>query len=237
MPDILVGGSLRTGVTGIGFIAAQGGRIDNELRFIEEELFVPTDVVESMVGTYQPYAAQDNAGTTTYYPDEWSKVPFLQELVIVSTDKRMLDNWQSFAATVPVNNPLYATWLYQTMIGENPMTVIQAGQTRSLAGSNHAIPLTKILYARLKTYQGGTSSSGFQQINQDTWGGASVFAAESLYWMRALFFSGTAAPTGASGNVTTFFKAPDLNLMMTGVNAKESDLSFIMGLRQNLGPA
>jgi len=238
VPDVAGGGDLATGVTGIGFLAGQGGRIDNELRFKESELFIPTNVAESKVGPIQPWACQDAAGTPvlTYYPQEWTTVPYCQELVIIGTDKRMLDNWQSFTAGAPVNNPLFRSFQIAATMGEMPTTytTTATGVPIPLLGTND-IPLGKILYARMKTYQGGGSTAGFQQMGQETWGGASVFAAESLYWMRAVFIVAKPAPTGATGNVTLYVKIPDLNLSIAGVNADQGDLSFVMGLRQNLG--
>jgi len=239
VPDVASGGDLATGVTGIGFLAGQGGRIDNELRFKESELFIPTNVAESKVGPIQPWACQDSAGTPalTYYPQEWTTVPFCQELVIVSTDKSMLENWQEFTAGTPDNNPLFRSFQVAATMGEQSVTY--GAGVPLLSGTGAAgvkdVPLGKILYARMKTYQGGGSTAGFQQMGQETWGGASVFAAESLYWMRAFFLVAKPAPTGATGNVTLYVKIPDLNLSIAGVNADQGDLSFIMGLRQNLG--
>jgi hypothetical protein len=241
VPDIAAGGNLTTGTTGVaGFVAGQGGKLDNQLRFMEEELFIPTNVTKSHVGTLEPWLVEDSAGTPAvleYWPQTWSKVPHAKEIIYISTDSRMLDGWQNFAAGRPYSNPLFSSIVKDAPLGEQPFTMdLIAGSVpgQSLFGDN-TTSLGKLLYASMTSYQGGNASSGFQQTGQEVWGGGQLLAAESLYWMRIIWLVGTPNIGTGTGNEHLYFKIPDLNLTISGVNADQGDLSFIMGLRQNLG--
>ena len=127
---------------------------------------------------------------------------------------------------------MYAQFHMAGRIGEQPVTGTLAGTAVALLGADQT-PLGKILYAHSITYQGGNSNAGFQALSKDVWGGASQLATPSLYWARAVMWKATSSV--GTGDTTTFVKVPDLNLSMGGVTEDSNALSFVMGLRQNLG--
>jgi len=233
--DPIAGGDPTTGTNGTFFLAAQGGKLDNNLRFQDEDLFLPTNVAISKTGPIQAWGSLDSSGTPAFtrYPQDWTDVPFLQEVIYITTDSRILDNWQSFTAGLPVNNPMYSQFYFAGRIGEQPVTGNLAGAVLPLLGAD-SVPLSKILYAHSISYQGGNSNAAFQAIGKDVWGGGTGLAAQSLYWARAYMW--IADSDEGTGNTTTFVKFPDLNLTMSGIREDSDTLSFIMGLRRNLGP-
>ncbi|HIB69673.1 MAG TPA: hypothetical protein EYO33_32490 [Phycisphaerales bacterium] len=156
----------------------------------------------------------------------------MQEVVYITTDSRILDNWQGFTAGLPTNNPIFSQFYFATRIGEQPITGLLAGEPYSVIGTD-ATPLSKILYAHSITYQGGNQNAGFQALGKDVWGGGRQLAAQSLYWVRAYMWSAESAV--GTGNTTTFVKVPDMNLTIAGIREDSNSLSFIMGLRKNLG--
>jgi len=232
--DAAGGGDPRQGINAFFWIGVQGGKIDNNLRFSEEDLFIPTSVNISKVGPIQAWCATDTGPPVTVvrYPQSWSQIPFLQEVVYVSTDSRMLDNWQG--GSPPLNNPMYAQFFYATRMGEQPVTGAVGGVGRSLIGRD-ATPLSKILYGHSITYAGGNQNSAFQAISKDVWGGAQQLAAQSLYWVRAYMWMAESAIVGGVGDEKTYVKIPDMNLTLAGIREDSATLPFIMGLRQNLG--
>jgi len=231
--DAASGGDPRQGVNAFYWVGLQGGKIDNNLRFSEEDLFIPTSVGISKVGPIQAWCTTDTGPpiVPVRYPQNWTQVPFLQEVVYVTTDSRILDNWQG-GGSPPINNPMAQQFFYAGRMGEQPVTGIVGGGVIPLMGEI-STPLSKILYGHSITYAGGNQNSAFQAISKDVWGGAQQLAAQSLYWVRAYMWM--AESNEGTGNETTYVKIPDMNLTLSGIREDSATLPFIMGLRQNLG--
>ena len=217
-----------TAVAQQGIMMVNSGQWDNSARFRQELVFSPQSATSMSAGCPKwVYIYDDSESKQEYHPQTFTRVPYYNELVVVSTSKDLLNlSGESGSTTV---NAWATQWMRRGLI---PGMTIE-NSNLDVSRSPQPLDLNKILYAEESRYQGGVQANEFSLTGFQSWGGLDDLFCDELYYIRAVEVGADYA--GNTDDYTRFL-IPKKVLTFIGTEDKHNEVGRIRTLYNNVGP-